>query len=140
MLKEHMNKTKAVGSKQDPEARVGIFWMHENRLIIDSVPLPDAERYGDCIGYAGSHIDFWTKLQREGAVSPDAEYDEPPRGRVVYDIQTGGFVLYADTCILRRRGMVQTIISKLSLPVESTETKTDAHYRCSQCPGESPDL
>ncbi len=31
-----------------------------------------------------SHIDYWSELQRNGKVSSDVNYEEPPRGRVVY--------------------------------------------------------
>ena len=35
-----------------------------------------------------SHIKYWGELQRDGSVSRDMEYEERPRGRVMYDTKT----------------------------------------------------
>jgi hypothetical protein len=62
----------------------------------------------------------------------ELEYEEPPRGRVVYDANEKRFTLLADKCILRDRRIVREIISAMNLPV-GTATATDHHYRCHTC-------
>jgi hypothetical protein len=78
------------------------------------------------------HIEYWDKLQRVGAV-PESEYDEHPRGRVMFNFKTAKFILYADECILSRKGLVRRILSWMNLPLKNTETGTDWHYRCPKC-------
>src|ERR1035438_4845642 len=56
-------------SSDQLETRVGIFWLVNNQLIIDCTPLSAAERYGDCLNHAKSHIHYWTEQQRAGVVS-----------------------------------------------------------------------
>jgi hypothetical protein len=63
----------------------------------------------------------------------ESEYEEFPRGRVMYNTKTQRFTLLADRCILRDKDAVSRIMSELHLPGESTDKGTDAHYRCSAC-------
>jgi hypothetical protein len=71
-----------------------------------SFDLDEAEHYGECITHAASHYERWQEWQalggtrRAAAGYPDriasTEYDEWPRGRVVYETPTRHFVIYAD--------------------------------------------
>jgi hypothetical protein len=114
------------------EARVGIFWHFDDRLIIDSTPMSKAEPYGDNLGHPTGHIDHWALLQQTGAVPPEVEYENPPRGRVVYYKRQETFHLLADRCILDRKDLIAQIKKELHLP-KNTKTGTDAHYRCFHC-------
>ena len=57
------------------------------------------------------------------------EYEELPRGRAIYNANTGRFSFLADKCILRDKIMLTKIMSELNLPSEKTDKGTDAHYR-----------
>ena len=115
---------------------VGIFWLLGDRLILDTSPLSEAEPYGDCLGHRTSHIDYWTAQQRFGTVSREIEYEEPPRGRVVFNKRTQRFDLYADRCILKRKAVVKRIMEAMHLPPNQTNVGTDGpfgHYKCLTC-------
>ena len=113
-------------------AKLGIFWLFENRLIFHCTPLDSAERYGDCLTSPVSHIDHWTELQRRRDVPREVEYEEHPRGRVVFNVNNQEFTVYADRCILQRRDAVSKIIAEAGLP-EDVKIATDEHYRCYRC-------
>jgi hypothetical protein len=115
------------------QPRVGIFWLLNGKLITDSMPLGEAEPYGDHLTHPRSHIDVWEQWRLGGKVPGESEYEEFPRGRVMYNTKTQRFTLLADRCILRDKEAVSRIMSELHLPVESTGKGTDAHYRCSAC-------
>ena len=113
---------------------VGIFWLLGDRLVLDTSPLSDAEPYGDCLTHRNSHIDYWTEQQRIGAVPRDMEYEEAPRGRVLYDTKERTFYILADRCILDNKGTVDRITLELNLPPEATAPpRRDPHYRCPNC-------
>lgn len=114
------------------EPMVGIFWFHNSDLVVRGTPLPEAEEYGDCLTSPISHIDCWTELQHNGKVPRDVEYEEPPRGRVVFDVRKKQFFVYADRCILMRQDVVRQIVARMALPPDVT-TASDAHYRCYRC-------
>jgi hypothetical protein len=117
-------------SGRDKEPRVGIFWLVNGKLLIDSTPLGRAQPYGDHLTHSRGHDRVWGKFQQRGTAPRAMEYDEPPRGRVVYHTKTGRFALLADRCIFRDKAVVRKIMSDLNLRSENTYQGTDAHYRC----------
>ena len=121
------------GGNVDPEPMVGIFWLFKGELIFDATPVSAAEPYGDCLGHANSHIAFWTSLQRTGVIPLDIEYEEPPRGRVVFNMKTKQYIAYVDKCILEKPAVVRRLIRDFSLPTELAIVSGDGHYRCLTC-------
>ncbi len=73
---------------------VGIFWWVNGALVIDRSTLGEAEPYGDCLTHAAGHYERWQEWQALGparlagkgfpAEIAWTEYDDWPRGRVVY--------------------------------------------------------
>jgi hypothetical protein len=123
----------AVKNSTSPEPCVGIFWLFDDQLIIDSTPLSMAELYGTALTHPTGHIDYWTRLQHTGAVPAEVEYEEPPRGRVVFVGREQRFYLLADKCILSRRKDVRKIMDAMHLPPGKTTEGRDEHYRCFNC-------
>jgi hypothetical protein len=119
--------------KMDPEPMVGIFWLFKGDLIFDVTPVSAAEPYGDCVGHAKSHIAFWSELQHARAIPWDVEYEDPPRGRVVHNVRTDQYIVYADKCIREKPAVVRRIIRDFSLPNELTVVSGGVHYRCRAC-------
>jgi hypothetical protein len=124
--------TKASQFKSGHEPHVGIFWLLDGTLLIDSTPLDQAEPYGDHLTHPRSHIDVWDGWQKLGKVPVDVPYEEPPRGRVVFNRKTSQSVLLADKCILERKSIVAEIMKALVLP-KAVTLGSDSHYRCSKC-------
>ena len=120
-------------STRTTEPRVGIFWLVDGTPLIDCTSLTTAEDYGDFLTYPRSHIDVWEQCRLSGKVPAESEYEEFPRGRVMYNAKTQRFTFLADRCILRDKNVVRRIMSELKLP-RNTETDTDSHYRCRACP------
>jgi hypothetical protein len=114
------------------ESSVGIFWLFNGKLIFDTTPVSQGEAYGDHVGHAASHIDYWAEIQRKGLVPPESEYEEFPRGRVGYDKREERFWLRADRCILKKKALVSRIMKVMNLPAD-TKIETDYHYRCARC-------
>jgi hypothetical protein len=114
------------------EAHIGIFWLIRDRLLFDSTPLSEAEAYGDHLGHPGSHIAVWTQFQRLGQAPRESEYEEFPRGRVMYHPTFEEFTILADRCILEHKDLIEKIKNTLHLPSD-TKTGTDQHYRCFTC-------
>ena len=114
------------------EARLGIFWLVDGKLLIDSVPLSECERYGDHLNYPDSHTRVWEQWQQIGKAPAESEYEEYARGRVMCDMKTKKFTLLADRCILKQKNLIATIRNELHLP-KQTSLGTDSHYRCFHC-------
>jgi hypothetical protein len=124
---------KSASPLAENEPQVGIFWLLQRRLVIDCTSLHAAEPYGDSLTHSRGHLQYWTELQRRGEVPAEVEYEEPPRGRVLFDRRNDRFVLLADRCILKRGDVVRRLMRQMHLPPERTETVRDDHYRCKIC-------
>jgi hypothetical protein len=120
-------------SRQKAEPRVGIFWIVDGKPLLDSASRSDAEPYGDHLTHPRGHVAVWEQYQRLGKVPLESEYEEFPRGRVMYNTKTRRSTLLADKCILKDKRIVSTIMSALNLPSKNTDTGTDSHYRCFAC-------
>jgi hypothetical protein len=120
------------GCVQQPEPRVGIFWLVDKRLVIDTTPLSEAGKYGDFNIYDGDHVTLWGEMEKRGEVPSDTDYEEHPRGRVNYNTTTQQFTLFADVCILRKKNVVKKLLRLMHLPGD-TALSTDEHYRCFRC-------
>jgi hypothetical protein len=119
-------------SKPTAKPRLGIFWLVDGKLLIDSVPLSECEHYGDHLNYPGSHIRVWEDWQKVGKAPVESEYEEYARGRVMCDTKAKRFTLLADRCVLNRKELIAEIKKALRLP-KQISVGTDAHYRCFRC-------
>jgi hypothetical protein len=117
---------------------VGIFWRVKGVLVIDRSTLDEAEPYGDCITHAAGHYERWQEWQALGIARlaangyPDlilsSEYDQWPRGRIVYETPTRRFVLYADRR-LQKPDTVDALKTAFGLNQAEVMVRSDAHYR-----------
>jgi hypothetical protein len=120
---------------------VGIFWRIQTStttpvLLVDFVPVESGEPYGDFLTHGG-HYEFWSKtaklsvpeLRKRGI--PKAvkwsEYEEWPRGRVVFHVPTKRFILYADRKLQAAR-TVALVLERFGLPKNRVDVRSDAHY------------
>lgn len=110
--------------------QVGIIFLVNDKLFVDSTPLEEAGRYGPFLIHERGHDEFFEVLLRAGSV--DGEYTDWPRARVAYSTLSETYTLLADSCILKREALVQGILDRLQLPTD-TVRDSDSHYRCGVC-------
>ena len=76
-------------SKKAATPEVGIFWIDgTGTMFAESVSLREAVDYGEFKIFDGSHIDLWDKAVSANPQWRGLEYEEVPRGRVVYLMKT----------------------------------------------------
>ena len=126
--------------RADPQ--VGFFWFvgrrGQWRLVAEGLRLDDAERYGEHLTHPGGHYDHWTALAARGRHwlqangYPDEiavhDYEDFPRGRVVYDLTDRCFVLYVDPR-LRGRKLIVGLVDRFGLRGQTVVVRLDSHYR-----------
>lgn len=117
---------------------VGIFWRVNGVLVIDRSTLDEAEPYGEFITHAAGHYERWQKWQELGGARlvvkgyPDriasTEYDQWPRGRIVYETPTRRFVIYADRR-LQKPDIIDALKTVFGLTELIVTIRSDSHYR-----------
>jgi hypothetical protein len=112
---------------------VGIFWLVGDRLILGAKPVWRAERQGDTLTFPESHISYWTDLQQSGTVPFDVEFDEHPRGGVVFDLKTRQFKIFSDCCILERKAVLNQVKKEMNLRSRRIIVLPDDKFQCARC-------
>jgi len=117
---------------------VGIFWRVDGVLVIDRSTLDNAEPYGECMTHAAGHYDRWEEwqalsgVQRASTGLPDCiastEYDQWPRGRIVFERPRHRFVLYADRR-LQKPVIIEALKVAFGLSEAEVIVRSDSHYR-----------
>ena len=132
-------------SAQRETPHVGIFWVvqttaGEAHLFAAGCPLDKAEPYGDCLTYGPGHYETWAHWCRDRTVDPalralvrSYEYEDWPRGRIVFDRSRDLFIIYADRKLMAS-AMIVRIATQSHLPEERTEVKSDWHYQSNETP------
>jgi hypothetical protein len=105
----------------------------QTALIALAVPLDQAVEYGDMLIAETGHLDLWTRLARSrpaGMPSAPAwsEYEEWPRGRVMFDRRAGRFVVRADRQ-LHRAPFLAMIAARFGFSAGEAVVVGDEHYR-----------
>jgi hypothetical protein len=132
-------------SAQRATPHVGIFWVvqtsnGEPTPLAAGCPLDRAEPYGDCLTYGPGHYETWDHWRRDRSVDPalraivrSYEYEDWPRGRIVFDRSPDLFILYADRKLITPPTIAR-IATQFHLPAERTEFQTDLHYQSPETP------
>lgn len=121
------------------EPQVGIFWFiaaaETVHLLTRGCPLSSAEHYGDCLTFSEGHYETWTAWQRRTLLLPikalrgtvsTTEYENWPRGRIVYEKPAAQFLIYADKQLLGTARLA-LIRAAFGLP-DRTAAVGDVHY------------
>lgn len=124
------------------EPHVGIFWIvgtpAGSQLLTASCTLSEAEPYGDCLTFGPGHYHVWQNWRRSRdleavarAVVRDYEYEEWPRGRVVFDRANERFVLYSDKKLMGAV-TISRICERFQLPADRVVVEGDTHYQSTE--------
>ena len=138
-----------IGAYEAKQPSVGIFWVvqtsaRKTRLLTAGCSLEAAEPYGDFLTFAGGHYEVWegwrTLRDPEAALRAlvrTFEYEDWPRGRIVFDRVKERFVLYADRKLMLPDTITQ-IQARFALSPDKTIVETDFHYQSHETPGPLP--
>jgi hypothetical protein len=106
---------------------VGIFWVDRGQLIIAAVPLADGVDGGVFVNGPDDHYPYWPIVQRTHANLRGLEYDQVPRGHVLFNKAESRFYGYLDK-VLYTHVMKRMTMARFHLPRKHTVFQTDLHY------------
>jgi hypothetical protein len=111
---------------------VGVFWVDvaTGKVYADKSRLPDADDTGNAKIHTRGHYDVWRSVQVKNPKWKGKEYEDIPRGRVVYfkDPNNPKFVVYTNE-ILGKPKFEKAIAAEFNLPYGYYEFDfSDDHY------------
>lgn len=102
-------------------------------LMAHRCALAEAEEYGEFLTCPHGHYDIWERWRARCPsenivqVLRDAEYEEWPRGRVVFNAAQGQFIVYADRQISKSE--LQRVVDHFRIPMDGVVFMRDRHYQ-----------
>jgi len=130
---------------QREAACLGIFWVvqmpeAEPRLLAAGCRWTKPSRMVNCLSYSAGHYETWAHWRRDRTVDPalraivgSYEYENWPRGRIVFDRSRDQFILYADRKLMAP-AMIEGIATQFHLPEGRTEIQGNFHYQSTETP------
>ncbi len=136
--KRHAHRLSPNSAPAPSEPCVGTFCSVDGVLVVDRTILAAAEPYADCLTHLIGHYELWERWRKLGARRlaglglpariAASEYDEHPRGRVVYERPPNRFVIYADRR-LQELDTIEAIRRAFGLLEAKVAVRSDPHYR-----------
>ena len=120
-----------IGADAADNPSVGIFWVVQTgsgavHLLTVGCSLEAAEPYGDFLTFPDGHLEVWEQWRRAKdsvaslrATVRSFEYEEWPRGRIVFGQLKRPFVLYTDRKLLSPETIAR-IQKRFAIPAEKT--------------------
>lgn len=123
----------------DITPRIGLYWLHGDQVLGLSCALSQAEPgVPGLLDSPFTHVDAWEAVRSEAGLPPHIEYDDLPRGRVLYSISLQRSIVYGDRAFLgqntdgavpdRQQCVRGSIASFFSLPFSMISWRHDDHY------------
>jgi len=109
--------------------KIGIFWFYKNEVIGIAHELKISE--ADSLGMIDSHyehISYWNKLRCKYSELREIEYEEIPRGRVVFNKNKNKLIIYLDKKLLKKE-IVYKIYEFFNSDKYLSILMSDPHYR-----------
>jgi hypothetical protein len=129
---------------------VGPYWFVRDGsgdvlLIGHRCALAGAEEYGDCLTTPHGHYDLWEGWRTGSApvgltdIVRDAEYEEWPRGRVVFNFLQRSFFVYGDPQVFKYE-LRDRVTEHFGVPAQDeVEFSKDGHYQSTRSPRPCPE-
>jgi hypothetical protein len=117
-----------LSDSQQPQGWVGIFWIYQNQVLADCVPWTEGESYGEFVNGLSDHCTHWATFQRQRPELRRHEYEQVPRGRVIYNTLTATFTAYGSERFIRSEAQRALVLRAFHLPPGQTRFVADEHY------------
>lgn len=118
---------------------IGIFWVVEDH---ERFPKLGFEIFGDTISIKeakenligqkildspAEHYRTWNRFRKEWGFPYD-EYEEHPRGRVVYNTVTNTYIIICGEQLARKKNILKAVRNYFNLSQQNVKIRKDLHY------------
>jgi len=107
--------------------KIGVFWIVNDKVDGFKEPVENGEDYGNTVQPSHDHFTYWDKFVLRYPKLKLMEYDEIPRGRVIYDKKKKRFVILSSKKVLNNGELIESICKFYGLD-KNIELKWDEHY------------
>lgn len=110
---------------------IGIFWFYKDTVFGELSSIENGfQGVPGLIDAHATHVKSWEENQSFSRIFPELihyDYENIPRGRVLYQTRKGKFLVYLDRCLMTADRKV-LIAEFFGFTVAQADWKTDLHY------------
>jgi len=107
---------------------IGIFWVYNSKIYFTSVEKENIKAINGFKDSDFAHYQVWNEISSQNKDFYLYEYEDIPRGRVVYDVENQQYVVYANNDIISSNEANLLVINAFNLKGEKVLFKYDEHY------------
>ena len=110
--------------------KIGIFWVYQDTVLARPIALEDGDAFEGWIDSPEGHVHVWDEVNAFSDRFPELagrDYEEVPRGRVLYDQTEGVFVVYVYDGLLNPKSQA-AIRKAFGLTKKNCRFEMDDHY------------
>jgi hypothetical protein len=108
---------------------IGVFWIYKSQIYFKSIITDDVKAINGFKDSDFAHYQVWNELSSQNKDFYLYEYEDIPRGRVIYDIKSSQFIVYSNYDIINSDEAKALIIKGFNLRVDNVLFKNDDHYK-----------
>jgi len=108
---------------------IGLFWVYENQIFYELQKLKDIKSINGFKDSNLSHYKVWDKVKKQHPKFYLYNYEDIPRGRVVYNINFNQYIVYCNENIYKDDISKNLILLTFDLLNENVIFKKDEHYQ-----------
>jgi len=109
--------------------RIGIFWIFEGKIYTKTKCLQDIKAVNGFKDVDYAHYKIWDEILLQQREIYLYEYEDIPRGRVIYDIKNVEYIVYSNEDIINSNEAKNLITEAFNLNKEQILFQYDAHYK-----------
>ena len=108
---------------------IGVFWIYDNRIFLETQKIIDLKPINGYIDSDLAHYEVWDSVKYQHSKFFLFEYEDVPRGRVIYDVKNKRFVVYCNPYILQNKTEIKLILEGFQLSNMNSIFIEDEHYK-----------
>ena len=110
-------------------SKIGLFWIFENHIFYELQNIEDLSAINGFVDSDLSHFKIWEKVKKQHPKFYLYEYEDIPRGRVVYEVLPSQSIVYCNENILKDDALKRLILETFNLSATCTLFREDEHYK-----------
>ena len=108
---------------------IGVFWIYKQNIYLKSIKVDNVKAINGFIDSDFSHYQVWDEISAQNKDFYLYEYEDIPRGRVVYDVEYTQYIVYSNEDIINSDKAKKSITEAFNLNTTKVIFEYDAHYK-----------
>lgn len=108
---------------------IGIFWIYKSQIYLKTIKVDEVKSINSFMDSDFSHYQVWNEISSQNKDFYLYEYEDIPRGRVIYDIKNSQYIVYSNNDVINSNEAKKLIVEAFHLNKNDILFQYDMHYK-----------